>query len=69
MMSQSFQKVLIKADIIVEDLKDTHINCEHLLLSLIKYDDAVSQFLQPYGVTYDAVKERVMMLRQRKQIA
>jgi ATP-dependent Clp protease ATP-binding subunit ClpA len=58
-MSQSLQTTLIKAQIVAEDLKDTHISCEHLLLALIKYDTAVSAYLQRYGVTYAALQQKI----------
>ncbi len=61
--SQQLQQILIKSEIIAEDLKDTHINCEHLLLALIKYDVHVSAFLKEYSVTYDAVKAKVQTIR------
>lgn len=61
--SQQLQQILIKSEVVAEDLKDTHINCEHLLLALIKYDVHVSVFLKEYSVTYDAVKVKVQTIR------
>jgi ATP-dependent Clp protease ATP-binding subunit ClpB len=62
-MSQWLQTVLIKSQIVAEDLKDTHVSCEHLLLALIKYDSAMSNFFSWYWVTYKALQEKIQSLR------
>ena len=67
-LSPQLQQLLIKAEIIVEDLKDTHINCEHLLLALIKYDVHVAAFLKEYAVTYDTVKQKIITIRAWKKL-
>jgi ATP-dependent Clp protease ATP-binding subunit ClpB len=67
-MSQSLQTTLVKAQIVAEDLKDTHISCEHLLLALVKYDSAVSAYLQKYGVTYAGLQQKIWVLRSWQKL-
>lgn len=62
-MSQWLQTVLVKSDIVAEDLKDTHVSCEHLLLALIKYDNAITSFLWWFWVTYKLIQQKVATLR------
>lgn len=62
------QSVLIKSDIVAEDLKDTHISCEHLLLALIKYDAEVQQFLATFGITYEEVQKRIAVIRSNQKL-
>lgn len=66
--SPALQAVLVKSSIVAEDLKDTHISCEHLLLALLKYDQTTSAFLQKYGITYEAMRKKIDALRAGKKL-
>lgn len=60
--------MLVKSSIVADDLKDTHISCEHLLLTLIKYDTTLAKFLSTYGVTYKDIQAKVAIIRSGKKL-
>lgn len=58
-ISRDLQVMLIKADKIKDDLKATNVSCEHLLLMLVKYDNAIADFLKPYGITTSTLTKAI----------
>ncbi len=67
-LSPSLQAVLVKSSIVADDLKDTHISCEHLLLALIKYDSAIAKFTTEYGITYKDIQNKIETMRKWQQL-
>lgn len=50
-VSRNLQVILVKADNIKDELKESLVSCEHLLIALIRYDNSISSFLKDYGLT------------------
>ena len=50
-IARNLQVILIKADNIKEELKESLISCEHLLLALMRYDNTITSFLKDYDIT------------------
>ena len=56
------QNILVKAKIEMNELKHPYIGTEHLVLSILKNDNVVSDKLKKYNLTYDKFKKEIIRI-------
>ena len=56
------RKVLMNAKVEMQDLKHPYVGSEHLLLSILKSKNEVSNRLKDYNLTYDIFKDEIIKL-------
>ena len=56
------QNILVKAKIEMNELKHPYIGTEHLVLSILKNDNVVSDKLKKYNLTYDKFKNEIIRI-------
>jgi len=67
-LSSTCSKMLIEANNIAIKMEDEYVSIEHLLLSLLKIKDTVSQILKDQGVSEKALKIAINEIRKGERI-
>lgn len=58
--NEEVRKILLGAKRETNNLKHLYVGTEHLLLSILKCDNVISNWFEEYNVTYDVFKEKVI---------
>ena len=68
MMSSQLQKVLSKAEVEMQNLKDEFISLEHVLLAMVSNDDSFSKLLKTFGITRESVLASLKVIRGNNHV-
>ncbi|MCD8528617.1 MAG: ATP-dependent chaperone ClpB [Chitinophagales bacterium] len=66
--TQALSQTLLKANQLMEQMGDSYVSIEHLILALIEGKDATAQLLKQHGVTIDAAKRAIEELRKGSKV-
>ncbi len=68
MLSREASKTLTEAEIIAKKMNDEYVSIEHLLLAMLKANDAVSQLLKDNGVNEKDLKVAITEIRNGSRV-
>ncbi len=68
MLSREASKTLTEAEIIAKKMNDEYVSIEHLLLAMLKANDAVSQLLKDNGVNEKDLKAAITEIRNGSRV-
>jgi len=68
MLSREASKTLTEANIIAKKMNDEYVSIEHLLLAMLKANDAVSQLLKDNGVNEKDLKAAITEIRNGSRV-
>ena len=60
--NEEAQFILLKSREEMDNLNHPYIGTEHLLLSLLKYNDKIAKKLEGFGITYDTFKMEILTI-------
>jgi ATP-dependent Clp protease ATP-binding subunit ClpB len=66
--SQTMQKVLAKAEIEMNNLHDSFLSTEHILLSMTEMDDRTASLLKQNGINHNTVMEALKSVRGNQTV-
>jgi ATP-dependent Clp protease ATP-binding subunit ClpB len=66
--SAQTQKVLSKAEVEMEKLRDQYLSTEHLLLAMSKSETSVGELLRKLGVSHSVILEALKFVRGNQQV-
>lgn len=58
--NEEVRKVLLNAKVEMKKLKHQYVGTEHLVLSILKYNNFVSEKIKKFGITYDVFKDKLI---------
>lgn len=66
--TQDTQKVLAKAEVQMNNLKDTFLSVEHIILAMVESQTNVGTLLQKFGITKDTLLESLKTIRGNNRV-